>query len=80
MFWHRNPAAAKGKPGWTPPTEAITKPFHEWLNWTQVADAQKIGPTDVHYYLTAGGRFVPRGGFVFPPFDVIPLHKFQYLF
>ncbi|CAN0178442.1 unnamed protein product [Ascophyllum nodosum] len=54
MFWHRNPAAAKGKPGWTPPTEAITKPFHEWLNWTQVADAQKIGPTDVHYYLTAG--------------------------
>lgn len=52
MFWH------KPKPGvnpeWKQPTEPLQMPFPEWRDWTKEADTNKIGPTDVHYYLTTG--------------------------
>lgn len=52
MFWHK-----KGKmsdPTWKPPTSPERVSFGAWRQWTREADANKIGPEDVHYYLSTG--------------------------
>ncbi|CAN0540060.1 unnamed protein product [Ectocarpus sp. 12 AP-2014] len=52
MFWHKKGGKHDGS--WKPPTQPQYMPFDKWLNWTQEAEANRIGPEDVHYYLTAG--------------------------
>ncbi|CAM9886213.1 unnamed protein product, partial [Hapterophycus canaliculatus] len=54
MFWHKRPPGAWTE-DWKPPTEPLrSMPFRQWRDWTREADAKKIGPTDVHFYLTTG--------------------------
>eukprot|EP00903_Cladosiphon_okamuranus_P006282 g6164.t1 len=52
MFWHKKGAVSD--PTWRPPTSPEDMPFREWRQWTREADANKIGPEDVHYYFTTG--------------------------
>ena len=43
---------------WEPPTKPNNMGFEEWRMWTRKADASKIGPDEVHYYLTVGDFFL----------------------
>ncbi|CBJ29304.1 conserved unknown protein [Ectocarpus siliculosus] len=52
MFWHKKGGKHDGS--WEPPTQPQYMPFEKWLNWTQEAETNRIGPEDVHYYLTVG--------------------------
>eukprot|EP00752_Nemacystus_decipiens_P008785 g7839.t1 len=52
MFWHKK--GALSNPTWKPPTSPEKMSFGAWREWTREADANKIGPEDVHYYLTTG--------------------------
>lgn len=52
MFWHKKRGTVDV--GWTPPTSPQNMRYREWRQWTREADANKTGPTGVHYYLTTG--------------------------
>ncbi|CAN0114249.1 unnamed protein product [Pylaiella littoralis] len=56
MFWHKR-ANAEGST-WKAPTSPERMPYMSWRRWADTAESTKIGPEDVHYYLTTAG--IPR--------------------